>query len=111
MYDVPDIVEGIRHRTLEGSADILKIEGELFVRKSASRTDKGRLVLIGRGGINLVVTREAVHERIYFAARTLVNELINEWRGVVVFWASSINVAVIDTDANGTLFFIDRDNI
>ena len=111
LYDVSDIVESIRHHTLKSSADIFEAEGELFISKGAPGTDEGRLVLINRSNVNLVVTREAVHKRIYLAARTLINELINEWRGVVVLWASSINVAVINADTNGALFFVDRDDI
>ena len=40
-----------------------------------------------------------------------VNELINEGCGEVIFRTGPVNVTVINTDWNGTLFFIHRDDI
>ena len=106
LYDVPDIMKGIRHLTLKSGTGILETERELFISESTPWTDKGRLVLIGRCDINLVVARKAVHERIYLTPSTLINKLVNERCGVVIFWAGSVNIAIIDIDANSTLFFI-----
>lgn len=106
-----DIMKGIRHRTLESGVGILKTESELFISESTPWTDKGHLMLIGGHDINLVVSRKAIHKRIYLTPSTLINELVNERCGVVIFWAGSINTAIIDTDMNSTLFFIHRDNV
>ena len=43
LYDVPDIVKGIRHRTLESGTGILETERELFVSESTHRQIKAVL--------------------------------------------------------------------
>ena len=93
-----NIMKGIRHRALEGGTDILEMERELFISESTPQTDKGGLVLIRWCNINMVISRETVHKRIYLTFGTLINELVNEGCGVVIFWTGSINIMVINTD-------------
>jgi len=104
-------MECIRHRALEGSTGVLQTERELFVSESAPQTDKGGFVLISWRDINLVITRETVHKRVYLTSGTLINELVNEGCGVVILGTGSINITVINTDPDGTLLFIHRDDI
>ena len=111
LYDVLDIMKGVRHRTLKSGTGILETERELFISESTPRKDKGRLVLISGRDINLVVARKAIHKRIYLTPSMLINELVNERCGVVIFQAGSVDIAIIDTDANSILLFIHRDNV
>src|SRR5271168_3567328 len=111
LYDVSYIMKSIRHRTLKSSTGIFEAEGELFISKGAPGTDEGRLMLICRSNVDLVVTRKTVHERINLATRTLVDELVDKWSGVVVLWTCSVDITVVNADTNGALFFIDRDNV
>jgi len=96
---------------LEGSTGVLQTKRELFVSKIAPRTDKGSLMLISGCNIDLVIPRETVHKGKHFTSGTLVNELINEGCGEVILRTGLVDVTVINTDSNGTLFFIHRDDI
>ena len=111
LHDVSNIMKGIRHRALEGGTSILETERDLFISENAPRTDKGGLVLISWRDINMVISIEAIHKRIYLTPSTLINELVNEGCGVVFFWGGSINITIIDTDSNSTLLFIHRDDV
>ena len=103
-------MECIEHRALEGGTGVLQTKRELFVGESAPRTDKGGLVLIGGRNINLVVTRKTVHKRVHFTSGTLITELVNEGCGVVILGIGSMNITVINTDPDGALLFIHRDD-
>lgn len=68
-------------------------------------------MLISGCNINLIVLGKAVHKRIYFASRTLINKLIDEGYGEVILRTDPVDVTIINTDLNNTLFFSHRDNI
>ena len=111
LYDVFYIVKSIRHRTLKGSTGIFEAEGDLFISKGAPGTDEGGLMLICRSNVDLVVARKTVHKRINLATRTFIDKLVDKGSGVVVFWTCSVDITVVNADANGALLFIDRDNV
>jgi len=104
-------MKGVRLCTLEGSTGVFETKRELLISKSAPWTDKSGLVLITGGNIDLVIPRETVHKGVHFTSVTLVNELIDEWCGEVIFRTGPIDVMIIDTNSNDTLFFIDRDYV
>ena len=108
---MPNVMKCIRHCALEGSTGIFKTERELLIGKSPPWANKSRFVLINRSNIDLVITGETVHKRIHFTAGTLVNDLINEWCGKIIFRTGFVYITVIDTNPDCTLFFSYRDNV
>lgn len=68
-------------------------------------------MLIHRKYINLVVTKKVVHKQINFTPSTVVDELVNERRRIIIFGTSTINVTVVNTNPNSALLLGHRDNI
>ena len=55
---------------------------------------------------NLVIARESIHEGKRFASSTIVENLINERCRIIVFGTSGVQIAIVNTNSNGALFFI-----
>ena len=68
-------------------------------------------MLIDGQHLNLIVAREAIHEWKYDTSSIVVDNLIDMWSRKVVLGTIFIQVSKIDTDSNGALLFIDRDNV
>ena len=106
-----NVMKSVRHCTLEGSTGVLETERELLIGKSSPWTDKGGFVLVSRGNIYLVIPRKTVHKGVHFTPSTLVNKLINKGCGEIIFRAGLIDITVINTNTDGTLFFILRHDV
>jgi hypothetical protein len=64
-------------------------------------------VLIGRVNLNLVIARESVHERKSLVAGAVIDNLIDERHGKVVFGTCIIKIVKVSANTNGALFFVD----
>jgi len=42
-------------------------------------------------------------------ARTFIDNLVDEWHMIIMFWASNVEVVVISENMDGDLFFVNRD--
>ena len=58
--------------------------------------------------VNLIIAREAVHKGEDFVASTIIDNLVDEWRGIIVLGTSVIDISIINTDSNSALPFGDR---
>lgn len=96
---------------LESFPNVLQAEGHDTICKCSPRCSKCCFVLIWIPNLDLVVARETVHEGYKFMARAFIDDLINEWRRVIIFWACSIEVVIIIANIDGALFFVNRDGV
>ena len=79
-----------------------------MVRKRTPRGNEYGFVLIDWVDLNLVIARESIHKGESLMAGAVVDNLIDEWRWEIVLWTSVVEIAKVDADANGALFFVDR---
>ena len=68
-------------------------------------------MLIRRKNVNLVIPRKPIHKGKNVTPSIVINDLINKRSRIIILRASMVNVTVINTDMNGTLFIIYRNNI
>ena len=58
--------------------------------------------------VDFIIAREAVHKREDFAASTIIDDLIDEWCGIIVLGTSAIDISIINTNSDSALFFGNR---
>ena len=56
---------------------------------------------------DLIVAIESIHEGENVMAYTCIDNLVDEWSGIVIFGESSIEISKICTNMYGALFFGD----
>ena len=83
---------------LESGTGILQAEGHHLVTIQTFVGDKGRLLLILRIHSNLVVAGESIHETQQLVAGSSVDQLINLREREAIFWASLVEVCIVDAD-------------
>ena len=69
------------------------------------------LVLVNVSYLDLIIPIETIHEGEGLVSYTSIDDLVNEWGRVIVLWTCFFQIAKIDTDANGDLFFHDRNRV
>ena len=68
-------------------------------------------MLISQENVNLIVTRKTVHEGKNLTLGTVINDLIDKGSRIIILRTGTIDVMVINTDPNGTMFLIYRNNV
>jgi hypothetical protein len=61
--------------------------------------------------LDLIVAREAIHEGHSLVAYTVIDNLVDERCGEVVFRTSMVEIAKISADTNSALFFFNGDGV
>ena len=84
LDNILDIVKGKNHCSMEGSSDIFQTEGHFLVRKVPLRIDEGHFMLVFWLNLNLIILKKIIHKRKDFTTRTSINNLVDEWCGVVI---------------------------
>ena len=57
--------------------------------------------------LDLVISRETIHEREGIVSRENVDNLVDEWVRVIFLWTGFVQITKIGTNAYGALFFHD----
>jgi hypothetical protein len=96
---------------LKSCASILETERKFSIGKSTPRTNKSGFMLILGNNIDLIISRETIHEREYFTSGAVIDNLIDERGRKVVFWTSFVDIPIINAYTNGALFLVNRDKI
>ena len=60
------------------------------IGKGAPWGSKGSFVLVFLSDLDLIVSEKTVHEREDFMPRTRIDELVNKWRGEIVFGTGAV---------------------
>ena len=79
-----------------------------MVRKCFPWENKSHFMLIRREYLNLIIDIKSIHERKNGTLNTVVNDLIDERGGIVVFGKSLIKIPKVDTKSNCPLFLRNR---
>jgi hypothetical protein len=101
------IMKRIRHSTLKRCTYVLKTEGKFPIGKSTPRTNKSTFMLV-LSDVNLIIAGESIHERKYFTAGTVIDDLVDERGWKVVLWTGFVNILIINENTYTTTFLINR---
>jgi hypothetical protein len=69
------------------------------------------VVLVGGYNIDLIISRETIHQREYFTPGTIIDDLVNEGAGEVVFKTRFVNIPIINAHADLILFLVKQNKI
>ena len=105
------VAETVCHGTLEGWSNILHTKGNYSIGECAPRGCECSLVMILFPNLDLVISRKAIHEGKDLMSGARINDLIDEACWEVVFGTCPIHITEFCIDANGSLFFINRNKI
>ena len=101
-----DIMKCIRHGSLKSGSNVFKAERHFPIREGAPRANEGGLMLVFRLDLDLIVPRESIHKGEYFISNEIIQDLINEWCGIVIFRTRFIQILKISIDSYCTFFFV-----
>ena len=99
FHNPGDLMERIRHSPLESGSNIFKAERHFPIGEGAPRADEGGLVLIFRLDLDLIIPKESIHKGEDFISTAIIQDLINEWRGIIVFRTCLMQISKISIDA------------
>jgi hypothetical protein len=109
--DASEIMENISHGPLEHCTSVLESKRHDTICTSTPWGSKCSFILIRWMDLDLVVSRETIHEGQSLVACTVIDDLVNERGREVVFGTSVIEIVKVSADANSALFFVDRDGV
>jgi hypothetical protein len=109
--DAREIMENISHGLLECSTYVLDSKRHNTIIKSTPWGGKCSFILICWMDLDLIVARETIHERQSLVACTIINNLVNERYGEVVFGTSMIEIEKVNENVNSSLFVVNRDGV
>ena len=104
-------METICHGTLEGGSNVLQTKGNYSICECAPRGCECILVTILFPDLNLVISRNSVHEGKDLMSVACIDNLIGEGCWEVVFGTCPIEIMEVCANMDGTLFFIHRNRI
>ena len=61
--------------------------------------------------LNLIISRKTIHEGEYLTSCTLIQNIINEWCGKVIFWMFLIQVSKVSAYPDGSLLLIYQNGV
>ena len=99
------------HGALEGGSNVFQAKGHDAIRECAPWGCEFHLVTVFFPDLDLVVSGKTVHEGEALMFGACVDDLVNEQCGEVFFRTCPINIMEVCANANGTLFFIHRNEI
>jgi hypothetical protein len=105
------IMENISHGSLERRTCILESKRHDTVGKSTPWGGKCSFILICWMDLDFIVARETIHEGQSLMACTVIDNLVDERCGEVVFGTSMVEIMKFSADANSALFFVNGDRV
>ena len=103
LNNLSNIMKDIAHGPLKICSRIIKTKRKFVVRKCATRKNKCSLMLIGWFNNDLILTKKTIHKGKILASDVVVNNMVSEKCWIIIFWTCSVQVLVVDIDADGTL--------
>lgn len=61
--------------------------------------------------LDLIITGEIIHEGEYLTISAFIDDLNNGRDWEVIFWMNMVQISIINTEKNGTMFFGDKNNV
>jgi hypothetical protein len=106
-----EVVKHKRHGPLESGSNILETKRHFSTGECTPWTNECRFVLVLRFDLDLIISSKTIHERKGFTTGAFINDLIDEWGWIIIFWTCLIQITEIGTYTNRALFFIDRHGV
>ena len=107
FHNPSDVMESVRHSSLEGGSNIFEAERHFPIGEGAPRADEGYLVLIFRLDLDLVILEESIHKGEDFISRTVIQYLINEQCGIIFFRTCLVQISKISANSNFAFLLVD----
>jgi hypothetical protein len=107
--DARKIMEKIIYVLLKRSTLFLESKKNDTIRKITPWGSKSSFILICRMCLDLIVTREPIHEGQSLMTGIVINHLVDERGWKVVFGTSMVEITKVGADANRALFFVNGD--
>ena len=87
----------VGHCLLKCFSKVLEAEWHFFIGKGSPWENESSFVLIFLFYLNLIITREPIHEGEYITPNTIIDDLINKRCQVVFLWTSLIQISEVST--------------
>ena len=94
------------HGSLIGCPSVLQSKRHHFVTENAPLHDEGCLLHVLGCHLDLIITRESVHEGEYLMMCGIINQNINVGKQKVIFRACSVQVPIINTHYYLSIFLV-----
>jgi hypothetical protein len=109
--DARKIMENIIHGPLKRRADIFESKMHDTIIKSTPWGSKSSFILIYWMDLDFIVAGEPIHEGQCLMVKAVINNLVDERGGKVVFGTSMVEIMKVSADANSALFFVNGDGV
>ena len=106
-----EIMEYQGHSPLKSSSGVLKAKRNFLICKGSPRTNKCSLMLVLRFNLYLIIPKKAVHKGKNLASCTLIQNMINEWCGKVIFRTCPVQVSKVSSYSDGYLLLINQNRV
>jgi hypothetical protein len=90
-------MERKRDGPLKSGSNILQSKRHLPIKKCTPWIDKSCFMLVFGLNLYLIVSRKTIHERKYFTAYALIDNLVNEWGGEIILWRGLVQITEVHT--------------
>jgi hypothetical protein len=104
-------MENISHGSLECITFVLESKRHDTIGKCTPWGAKCSFILICWVDLDLIVAREPVHEGQSLVACKIIDNLVDERCGEVVFGKIMVEIVKFSTNANSALFFVNEDRV
>jgi hypothetical protein len=104
-------MKNVGYGLLESCAHILEAKRHDMICKSAPRGSECGFILVSWVDVNLVVSREIVHEGQSLVTSTIINNLVDKGCWKVFFGIGVIEIAKFHIDVDSALFFVNKDKV
>ena len=84
---------------------------KLAIGEGAPWEDKCSFVLVFQSDFDLIITKEVIHKQEDFTTGTIVDNMVDKGSMIIIFWTRFVQILIIDTYTDSTLFFGNRHNV
>lgn len=99
-----DVVKTIRHGPLESCPIIFIQNGSSWCALPKGEI-KNHFMLIFWFNLDLIIAGEIIHEGQYLIIGAFIDYLNNGRDWEIIFWTHMVQISIINTENNGTMFF------
>lgn len=97
------------HKPLVCCTRILQAQRYDLVKVRSYGYDKRNLALVGRVERNLVISLRCIHHAQHLRTRRRVGQLVDSWKGVMIFWTCLVQVTEVNAHSPFVLGLLDLD--
>lgn len=106
-----EIMERKIYGPLKGSSNIFQNKWHIMIRECTPWTNEFCFVLVFGFDLYLIISQKTIHEIKGLATCAFIDYLVNKWCGKIIFWTGLVQIMEVCTNANRTLFFVNRHRV